>query len=150
MGHYGAQAYRRVRTAIRFLSLVCVSYIGRRWLLLMLFPRFLQSGIFSDRPSSSKRVRIRCSSTFGCFMMSLQMAGQAAAHARALEAGDLLPAAQGVIVIPLLILPQIPGVGVTASFGGGDLEFLGGGACFYHDALHDLAGTETKETAQAR
>lgn len=153
--NYGAQAYRRVRTAIRFVSLVCVGYMTVVWLLLMLFPRFF-IGIFNDDPTLVEA----CADSmfiyfFGCFMMSLQMAGQAAAQAlgRSKQAIFFSLLRKVVIVIPLtLILPQIPGVGVHGVFLAEAISnFLGGGACFITMLCTIWRELKQKEkTAQAR
>ena len=37
--NYGAREYRRVRSGIRFMSVVCVVYTLAAWLVLMLFPQ---------------------------------------------------------------------------------------------------------------
>lgn len=132
--NYGAQEYRRVRKAIVFVSIVCVGYMVVVWLLLMLFPRFF-IGIFNDDPTLVEA----CADSmfiyfFGCFMMSLQMAGQAAAQSlgRSKQAIFFSLLRKVIIVIPLtLILPRIPGIGVNGVFLAEAISnFIGGGACF--------------------
>ena len=132
--NYGAQEYRRVRKAIVFVSIVCVGYMVVVWLLLMLFPRFF-IGIFNDDQTLVEA----CADSmfiyfFGCFMMSLQMAGQAAAQSlgRSKQAIFFSLLRKVIIVIPLtLILPRIPGIGVNGVFLAEAISnFIGGGACF--------------------
>lgn len=132
--NYGAQEYRRVRKAIVFVSIVCVGYMVVIWLLLMLFPQFF-IGIFNDDPTLVEA----CADSmfiyfFGCFMMSLQMAGQAAAQSlgRSKQAIFFSLLRKVIIVIPLtLILPRIPGIGVNGVFLAEAISnFIGGGACF--------------------
>jgi len=117
--NYGAGQYRRVRSAIVFDTVVCVSYMTVVWLLLMLFPRFF-IGIFNDDPTLVET----CVSSmfiyfFGCFMMSLQMAGQTVVQAlgRAKQAIFFSLLRKVVIVIPMtLLLPRLPGLGVNGVF----------------------------------
>ena len=132
--NYGAGQYRRVRSAIVFDTVVCVGYMSVVWLLLMLFPRFF-IGIFNDDPTLVET----CVSSmfiyfFGCFMMSLQMAGQTVVQAlgRAKQAIFFSLLRKVVIVIPLtLLLPRIPGLGVNGVFLAEAISnFLGGAACY--------------------
>ncbi len=132
--NYGAQEYRRVRVAIRFITFICVGYMGLVWLLLMLFPRFFIN-IFNDDPALVET----CADSmfiyfFGCFMMSLQMAGQSAAQAlgRSKQAIFFSLLRKVFIVIPLtLLLPHVPGIGVHGVFLAEAISnFIGGGACY--------------------
>lgn len=132
--NYGAEEYKRVQTAIRFISAICVGYMVVIWLLLMLFPRFFIS-IFNDDPALVEA----CADSmfiyfFGCFMMSLQIAGQTVAQAlgRSKQAIFFSLLRKVVIVIPLtLLLPYIPGLGVNGVFLAEPISnFLGGGACY--------------------
>lgn len=132
--NYGAGEYRRVRKAIQFISLICVGYMIVIWLLLMLFPRVFIS-VFNDDPALTDA----CAGAmfiyfFGCFMMSLQMAGQTVAQSlgRSKQAIFFSLLRKVIIVIPLtLTLPYIPGVGVNGVFLAEAISnFVGGGACY--------------------
>ena len=146
--NYGAQEYRRVRKAIVFVSIVCVGYMVVVWLLLMLFPRFF-IGIFNDDPTLVEA----CADSmfiyfFGCFMMSLQMAGQAAAQSlgRSKQAIFFSLLRKVIIVIPADADPAAhPGHrGQRRVSGRSDLELHRRRRVLHHDALHDLAGAQTK------
>lgn len=132
--NFGAKEYKRVRSAIVFVSVVCVVYMTVVWLLLMIFPEFFIK-IFNDDPA----LLTACVSSmfiyfFGCFMMSLQMAGQTVVQAlgRAKQAIFFSLLRKVVIVIPLtLLLPQIPALGVNGVFLAEAVSnFIGGGACY--------------------
>lgn len=132
--NYGAKEYRRVRSAIVFVSVVCVVYMTVVWLLLMLFPRFF-IGIFNDDPALVETcVGSMFIYFFGCFMMSLQMAGQTVVQSlgRAKQAIFFSLLRKVVIVIPLtLLLPHIPGLGVNGVFLAEAISnFIGGSACY--------------------
>ena len=132
--NYGAKEYKRVRSAIVFVSVVCVVYMIMVWLLLMIFPRFF-IGIFNDDPSLVEAcVGAMFIYFFGCFMMSLQMAGQTVVQAlgRAKQAIFFSLLRKVIIVIPLtLLLPHIGGLGVNGVFLAEAVSnFIGAGACY--------------------
>ena len=132
--NYGAQEYRRVRTGIKFTSIVCVIYTTVVWLLLFLFPHFF-IGLFSSeealRTAAEPSMHIYF---FGFFMMSLQMAGQSAAVAlgRSKQAVFFSLLRKVFIVVPLtLILPHCFSLGVNGVFLAEPISnFVGGGACY--------------------
>ena len=132
--NYGAGEYRRVRKAIQFITVICVGYMVVAWLFLMLFPRVFIS-VFNDDPTLTET----CSDAmfiyfFGCFMMSLQVAGQTVAQSlgRSKQAIFFSLLRKVIIVIPLtLTLPYIPGVGVNGVFLAEVISnFVGGSACY--------------------
>ena len=51
--NYGARAYDRVRTSIKFMSVVCVLYTFIAWLILNIFPEFFIK-IFNRNPELIK------------------------------------------------------------------------------------------------
>ncbi len=132
--NYGAQEYKRVRTGIQFITVVCVVYTTLVWLLLFLFPRFF-IGLFSGeealREAAVPAMHIYF---FGFFMMSLQMAGQSAAVAlgRSKQAVFFSLFRKVIIVTPLtLLLPHLFGLGVNGVFWAEPISnFIGGGACY--------------------
>lgn len=132
--NYGAQEYKRVRTGIQFITVVCVVYTTLVWLLLFLFPRFF-IGLFSGeealREAAVPAMHIYF---FGFFMMSLQMARQSAAVAlgRSKQAVFFSLFRKVIIVTPLtLLLPHLFGLGVNGVFWAEPISnFIGGGACY--------------------
>ena len=132
--NYGAQEYKRVRTGIQFITVVCVVYTTLVWLLLFLFPRFF-IGLFSGeealREAAVPAMHIYF---FGFFMMGLQMAGQSAAVAlgRSKQAVFFSLFRKVIIVTPLtLLLPHLFGLGVNGVFLAEPISnFIGGGACY--------------------
>jgi Na+-driven multidrug efflux pump len=135
MGYnYGAGSYDRVRSAIKFMSVVCILYTVAAWGILNLFPRFFirifsQDSALVEAALPSLRVYF-----FGFFMMSLQFAGQAVfvALGKAKQAVFFSLLRKVVIVIPLtLLLPQLFGLGTTGVFLAEPISnFIGGTACF--------------------
>ncbi len=132
--NYGAGKYRRVRSAIVFVTLLCVAFTTLIWLLLMFFPCFFIA-IFNDDPTLTDAcVNAMFIYFFGYFMMSLQMAGQTVVQAlgRAKQAIFFSLLRKVVIVIPLtLVLPHFFGLGVNGVFLAEAISnFVGGGACY--------------------
>jgi putative MATE family efflux protein len=132
--NYGAGSYNRVRSAIKFMSTVCILYTLAFWGILNLFPRFF-IGIFSQDPQlveaalPSLRVYF-----FGFFMMSLQFSGQSVfvALGKSKQAVFFSLLRKVIIVIPLtLLLPQLFHLGTTGVFLAEPVSnFIGGAACF--------------------
>ena len=124
--NYGAGEYRRVRSGIRFMSLVCMVYTVVTWLILLLFPIFFIQ-IFSSDPALTQ-------ACIGYFMMSLQMAGQSTAVGlgRSKQAIFFSLLRKVFIVVPLtLLLPRIFGLGVNGVFLAEPISnFIGGTACY--------------------
>lgn len=132
--NYGAGQYRRVRSGIRFLSILCVAYTTLIWLCLLLFPRFFIQIFNNDSQLVQASITAMHIYFFGFFMMSLQMAGQTAAVAlgRAKQAIFFSLLRKAVIVIPLsLALPRLFSLGVNGVFLAEPISnFIGGSACF--------------------
>ncbi|MGN6712937.1 MATE family efflux transporter [Anaerocolumna jejuensis] len=132
--NYGAGAYKRVRKAIKFMSVACIAYTLAAWGLLHLSPHFFIR-IFNHNPALIKAampaVRIYF---FGFFMMSLQFAGQAVfvALGKAKYAVFFSILRKIVIVVPLtLLLPHFFRSGTTGVFLAEPVSnFIGGSACF--------------------
>ena len=132
--NYGAKKYDRIKTAVRFMSAVGISYTVLVWGCLHLFPTFFIH-IFNDEAAlveaaiPSMRIYF-----FGFFMMSLQFSGQTVFQAlgKARYAIFFSILRKVVIVTPLTLLlplwvtPAVNGVfwaEVTSNF-------IGGAACF--------------------
>ncbi len=147
MGYnYGAGAYGRVRSAIKFMSAVCITYTVIAWGILHLFPHFFvhifsQDSKLLDAALPSLRVYF-----FGFFMMSLQFAGQAVfvALGKAKQAVFFSLLRKVVIVIPLtLLLPRLFNLGTTGVFLAEPISnFIGGTACF--TTMIHIVGRELK------
>ena len=131
--NYGAKKYVRVRSGIRFNTLIGTAYTVVAWLLVVLFPRFW-FGIFSDDPAMlMPGIEAMKIYFFGFVFMSLQFSGQstfqALGDARHSIFFSLLRKA--VIVVPLtLLLPRV-GFGVLGVFMAEPISnVLGGLACY--------------------
>lgn len=132
--NYGAEQPRRVRSGIKFMTLLCVAYTTVVWLLVFLFPRFF-IGLFSEEAALTEAaVPAMHLYFFGFFMMAFQMSGQSAALAlgRSRQAVFFSLLRKAVIVIPLtLLLPNLFSLGVNGVFLAEPISnFLGGGACY--------------------
>ncbi len=132
--NYGARKYRRVRSGIKFITVLCVIYTTLVWLMLFLFPRFFIGLFSSEEALREAAVPSMHIYFFGFFMMSFQMAGQSAAVAlgRSKQAVFFSLFRKVVIVVPLtLLLPRLFGLGVTGVFLAEPISnFIGGAACY--------------------
>ncbi len=150
--NYGAQEYRRVRAGIQFTSVLCVIYTTLVWLLLFLFPQFFIGLFSSEEALREAAVPSMHIYFFGFFMMSLQMAGQAAAVAlgRSKQAVFFSLFRKVIIVVPLtLLLPNLFGLGVNGVFLAEPISnFIGGGACYITMLLTIWREMVRKEKAQ--
>ena len=134
MGYnYGAKEWKRVKDAIKFNTIIGVSYTLFAWALVMVLPKFL-FGIFTNDPDiialgpSSLNIYF-----FGFFFMSFQFAGQSVFQAlgfakRAIFFSLLRKA---FIVFPLTMLLPAIGFGVNGVFLAEPISnAIGGLACF--------------------
>ena len=132
--NYGARAYDRVRTSIKFMSVVCVLYTFIAWLILNIFPEFFIK-IFNRNPElienalSSLRIYF-----LGFFMMPLQFAGQSTfvALGKSKQAIFFSLLRKVIIVIPLtILLPKMFGLGTNGVFLAEPISnIIGGIACY--------------------
>jgi Na+-driven multidrug efflux pump len=131
--NYGARAYDRVRSGIRFNTWVGTVYTTAAWLLIVMLPRFW-FGIFNDDPlMTDPGVRVLKIYFFGFVFMSLQFAGQttfqALGDARHAIFFSLLRKA--IIVVPLTLLLPRMGFGVDGVFLAEPISnVIGGAACY--------------------
>ena len=131
--NYGAKAYDRVRSGIRFNTLIGAVYNPLAWALVVLLPRFW-FGIFSDDPATiAAGVGALNIYFFGFVFMSFQMAGQTTFQAL----GDAKHAIffsllrKAIIVAPLTVLLPSLGFGVDGVFLAEPISnVLGGLACY--------------------
>ena len=131
--NYGAKEYTRVRSGIRFNTLVGSVYTLVAWLLIVIFPQFW-FGIFSDDAAMlAAGIDMLKLYFFGFVFMALQFAGQSTFQAL----GDAKHAIffsllrKAIIVVPLtLALPRM-GFGVMGVFLAEPVSnVLGGVACY--------------------
>ena len=131
--NYGAKEYRRVRTGIRFNTLVGSVYTLMAWLLIFFFPRFW-FGIFSDDPAmTAAGIDMLKLYFFGFVFMALQFAGQSTFQAL----GDAKHAIffsllrKAIIVAPLTVLLPRMGFGVMGVFLAEPVSNVIGGTASY-------------------
>lgn len=131
--NYGARAYDRVRSGIRFNTWVGSVYTVIAWGIIVLLPEFF-FGIFNDDPAMlAAGVPMLKLYFFGFVFMAFQLAGQTTFQAL----GDAKHAIffsllrKAFIVVPLtLLLPQL-GFGVTGVFLAEPISnVIGGLACY--------------------
>jgi len=131
--NYGAKLYERVKSGIRFNTLIGSVYTLFAWLLIVLFPRFW-FGIFSDdvlmMETGIGSLKLYF---FGFVFMALQFAGQSTFQAL----GDAKHAIffsllrKAIIVVPLTLLLPMAGFGVNGVFLAEPISnVIGGIACY--------------------
>lgn len=131
--NYGAKEYERVKSGIRFNTLIGSVYTMLAWLLIIAFPGFW-FGIFSDDAAMmSAGITMLKLYFFGFVFMALQFAGQSTFQAL----GDAKHAIffsllrKAVIVVPLTLLLPRAGFGVEGVFLAEPISnVLGGIACY--------------------
>ena len=131
--NYGAKAYDRVRSGIRFNTVMGASFNTIAWVLVILFPRFWFSIFSDDAATIAAGVGALNIYFFGFMFMSLQMAGQTTFQA----VGDAKHAItfsllrKAVIVAPLTFLLPRLGLGVNGVFLAEPISnVIGGLACY--------------------
>jgi putative MATE family efflux protein len=135
MGYnYGAGCYRRVRSSIKFMSVVCITYTTIAWGILYIFPQFFIRIFNQDTELVQNGLLSLRIYFFGFFMMSLQFAGQATfvALGKSKQAVFFSIFRKVIIVVPLtMFLPTIFNLGVNGVFLAEPISnFIGGTACF--------------------
>jgi putative MATE family efflux protein len=132
--NYGFGSYKRVRSAIKFMSIVCITYTVMAWGILNLFPRFFIEIFNHDEELIRLGLPALKIYFFGFFMMSLQFAGQSTfvALGKSKHAVFFSILRKVVIVVPLtLYLPTLFQLGVHGVFLAEPISnFIGGTACF--------------------
>lgn len=132
--NYGEKAYNRVKQAIRFVTIICVSYTFLAWGILKLFPEFFIR-IFNNEPKLIEAgIPALHIYFFGFCFMALQFTGQCTfvALGKAKKATFFSLFRKAVIVTPLTIfLPRIANLGVDGVFWAEPISnLIGGCACF--------------------
>ena len=131
--NYGAKAYDRVRSGIRFNTVIGASFNTIAWVLVILFPRFWFSIFSDDAATIAAGVGALNIYFFGFVFMSLQLAGQTTFQA----VGDAKHAItfsllrKAVVVAPLTFLLPRLGLGVNGVFLAEPISnVIGGLACY--------------------
>ena len=131
--NYGAKQYARVKSGIRFNTVVGVAYTMIAWLAILLFPRFW-FGIFSDDLTMVEPgIAALQIYFFGFVFQSFQFAGQTAFQALrdAKHAIFFSLLRKAVIVFPLTVLLPRLGFGVLGIFMAEPVSnVVGGLACY--------------------
>ena len=132
--NYGARRHVRVKSAIKFTTIVCILFSCFMWALLLAFPRFFIHMFNSEPELLAEGVPAMHLYFFGIFMMSLQFAGQSTftALGKAKQAVFFSLLRKAIIVIPLTLwLPTVGGLGTNGVFLAEPVSnFIGGTACF--------------------
>lgn len=135
MGYnYGAKRYDRLRACMRFCTALMFSYMVVAWVVLQSVPGLLVS-IFNTDPAFLT-VAIPCVRLYfaAFFFMAGQSVGQSVfvALGRAKHAIFFSIFRKGILVIPLvLLLPEIPALGVMGVFLAEPIADIGGGVVCY-------------------
>ena len=131
--NYGAKQYARVRSGIRFNTLIGTAYTAIAWVMILLFPRFW-FGIFSDDlsmigPGTEAMQIYFFGFVFTAFQFSGQTTFQALGDAKHAIFFSLLRKA--IIVAPLTVLLPRLGFGVLGVFMAEPISNLIGGLASY-------------------
>lgn len=131
--NYGAKAFDRVKSGIRFNTFVGAGYTMFAWLLVVLFPKFWFGMFSDDMQMMDIGVEMLKLYFFGFVFMSFQFAGQSTFQAL----GDAKHAIffsllrKAIIVVPLTILLPAVGFGVAGVFLAEPISnVIGGLACY--------------------
>jgi putative MATE family efflux protein len=131
--NYGAKQYERVRSGIRFNTVIGTAYTLVAWLLVVIFPRFWFSIFSDDVTMITPGIEAMQIYFFGFVFMSFQFAGQTTFQA----VGDAKHAIffsllrKAIIVVPLtLLLPRL-GFGVLGVFLAEPISNVIGGLASY-------------------
>lgn len=131
--NYGAKENQRVKSAIKFTTLVGMSYTLIAWIFVMLVPKFLFSIFTSDAEIIAKGPEALNIYFFGFFFMSFQFSGQIAFQALgfAKKAIFFSLLRKAFIVAPLVLILPMVGFGVNGVFLAEPISnAIGGLACF--------------------
>ena len=133
--NYGEKAYDRVKKAIRFVTVICVTYTFAAWGLLKLIPEVFIHIFNTDPQLVVRSIPALHIYFFGFCFMALQFTGQSVfvALGKSKQATFFSLLRKAIIVVPLtLILPHMAGLGVDGVFWAEPVSNLFGGcACFF-------------------
>ena len=135
MGYnYGAGRYQRVKSAIRFITVVGIVFSLILWAVVFLEPRFFLHLFTSEQELIEKGIPALKIYFCGIFMMALQFVGQSTNVAlnRPKQAVFFSLFRKVIIVVPLtIVLPMIGGLGTAGVFWAEPVSnVIGGTACF--------------------
>lgn len=147
--HYGEGVYWKVKSAIRFVAIVCFTYTLGMWLILKLFPAFFIR-IFNTEPQLlEKGIPALHIYFFGFCFMALQFTGQSVfvALGKSKYATFFSLLRKAFIVVPLTIfLPTVANLKWNGVFWSEPISnLLGGCACFGTMLLTVLPELNRKE-----
>ena len=132
--NYGARAYDRVRTSIKFMTVVSIIYTLLAWGILNIFPDIFIKIFNRDLELIEKGLPALRIYFYGFFMMPLQFSGHATfvALGKSKHAIFFSLLRKVIIVIPLtLLLPTMFGLGTDGVFLAEPISnFIGGIACY--------------------
>ena len=147
--NYGSKAYKRVKDAIRFISIAGIGYSLAAWLVVLLFPEVFIRIFTSDPGLIEAGIPSLHIYFYGFFMMALQFSGQNTfvSLGKAKQATFFSIFRKVIIVVPLtLILPGIGGLGVNGVFWAEPISnVIGGLACFITMLCTVMPGLKGKE-----
>lgn len=152
--NYGAGDYKRVSSAIKFMSVTCVTEMVISWAILYTFPSFFIS-IFNSNAELIHAGLISLKIYFiGFFMMALQFSGQSVfvALGKSKQAVFFSIFRKIIIVVPLtLILPKLFNLGIYGVFLSEPISNIIGGIasfttmlCIVHKEFKSEASKESK------
>jgi len=150
--NYGAKEYGRVKQAIKFLSVVTISFTIVAWILISVFPEFFIHIFNRDEELVAAAIPAIRVYFFGFCMMSLQFSGQACfvGLGKAKQATFFSIFRKVIIVVPLtLLLPHVGGLGAMGVFLAEPVSNLIGGSACYGTMIHTVWPelSEKKEAA---
>ena len=131
--NYGAKAYKRVKSGIRFNTFVGTAYTMFAWLLVVLFPEFWFGMFSDDLQMMDSGVEMLKLYFFGFVFMAFQFAGQSTFQAL----GDAKHAIffsllrKAIIVVPLTMILPVLGFGVAGVFMAEPISNVIGGLASY-------------------
>lgn len=135
MGYnYGAGCYKRVKSSIKFITVVGIVFSLILWAVVFLEPRFFLHLFTSEQELVEKGIPALKIYFCGIFMMALQFVGQSTNVAlnRPKQAVFFSLFRKVIIVVPLtILLPMIGGLGTDGVFWAEPVSnVIGGTACF--------------------
>ena len=131
--NFGAKAFNRVKSGIRFNTFVGTTYTMFAWILVVLFPEFWFSMFSNDLQMMETGVEMMKIYFFGFVFMSFQFAGQSTFQAL----GDAKHAIffsllrKAIIVVPLTLILPMMGFGVAGVFMAEPISNVIGGLASY-------------------
>ena len=133
--NYGEKKFKKVRQAIKFVTVVCFGYAMFVWGIIKIIPGFFIKLFNSDPALLEKGVPALHIYFFGFCFMALQFTGQSVfvALGKAKKATFFSIFRKVIIVVPLtILLPQVAGLGVDGVFWAEPISnLIGGCACFF-------------------